>query len=90
MLRELIRLFNEFRKERREEILKARLIRGWAKDENYEAAAELFKIFTDNNSDVVMEIDVAGKVHVRLYRDIDGNLKQERLDEDEIYLGRRG
>lgn len=90
MLRELISLFKQFLKERRESILKERLLRRWAKDENYEAAAELFKIFTDSNSDAVMEIEVPGKFKLRYFRDVEGNFKEERLTEDEIFLGRRG
>lgn len=90
MIRELISLFKQFLKERREAILKERLLRRWAKDENYEAAAELFKIFTDSNSDAVMEIEVPGKFKLRYFRDVEGNFKEERLTEDEIFLGRRG
>lgn len=90
MIRELISLFKQFLKERRESILKERLLRRWAKDENYEAAAELFKIFTDSNSDAVMEIEVPGKFKLRYFRDVEGNFKEERLTEDEIFLGRRG
>ncbi len=90
MIKELIGLFRQFLKENREEILKQKLLRSWAKDENFEAASELFKIFTDSNSDAVMEIDVPGKFKVRYYRDIEGNLKQERLSDEEYFLGRRG
>lgn len=90
MLRELISLFKQFLKERREDILKQKLLKGWAKDSNFEAAAELFKIFTDSNSDAVMEIEVPGKFKVRYFRDVEGNFKQERLSDEEYYLGRKG
>lgn len=90
MIKELIGLFRQFLKDNREDILKQKLLKSWAKDENFEAASELFKIFTDSNSDAVMEIDVPGKFKVRYYRDIEGNLKQERLSDDEYFLGRRG
>lgn len=90
MIRELISLFKQFIKERRESILKERLLRRWAKDENYEAAAELFKIFTDNHSDTVMEIEIPGKFKVRYLRDVEGNFKEEKMTDDEIFLGRRG
>jgi len=90
MLKELIGLFRQFLKDNREDILKQKLLKSWAKDENFEAASELFKIFTDSNSDAVMEIDVPGKFKVKFYRDIEGNLKQERLSDEEYFLGRRG
>lgn len=90
MIKELIGLFRQFLKENREDILKQKLLKSWAKDENFEAASELFKIFTDSNSDAVMEIDVPGKFKVKYYRDIEGNLKQERLSDEEYFLGRRG
>lgn len=90
MIKELIGLFRQFLKDNREDILKQKLLKSWAKDENFEAASELFKIFTDSNSDAVMEIDVPGKFKVRYYRDIEGNLKQERLSDEEYFLGRRG
>jgi len=90
MLKDLISLFKQFLRDRREDILKQKLLKSWAKDENFEAASELFKIFTDSNSDAVMEIDVPGKFKVKFYRDIEGNLKQERLSDEEYFLGRRG
>ena len=67
MMKELIRLFRQFLVEKKEERLKANLIKNWCKDENYEAAAQLFKIFTDSNSDVVMEIDVPSKFKIRIF-----------------------
>lgn len=90
MMKELIRLFRQFLTEKKEERLKANLIKNWCKDENYEAAAELFKIFTDSNSDVVMEIDVPSKFKIRIFRDVEGKVREERLTEDELFLGRRG
>lgn len=90
MIQELIRLFRQFLTEKKEERLKAALIKSWCKDENYEAAAQLFKIFTDSNSDVVMEIDVPSKFKVKIYRDLDGKVREERFTEDELFLGRRG
>jgi hypothetical protein len=36
-----------------------------------------------------MEIEVPGKFKVRYFRDVEGNFKQERLSDEEYYLGRR-
>lgn len=90
MLRELIRLLREFRKEKREEILKVRLMKSWVKDQNYEMASQLFAIFTEKGADAVMEIETPNGLKLRVYRDVDGKVREERMTEDELFLGRRG
>lgn len=90
MLKELIRLLREFRKEKREEILKVRLIKSWVKDQNYEMASQLFAIFTEKGADAVMEIETPNGLKLRIYRDVDGKVREERMTEDELFLGRRG
>lgn len=89
MLRELIRLLKQFRIEKREEILKLKLIKGWLKDSNYEYASQLFQIFTEKNSDVVMEIETPNGIKLKIYRDIEGNVKEDRMTADEMMLGHR-
>lgn len=89
MFRELVELFRQFLQERREVILKEKLLRRWAKDENFEAASELFRIFTNSNSDTVIEIDVPGKFKIRFFRDMNGEVARDRISEDEMLLGHR-
>jgi hypothetical protein len=37
-----------------------------------------------------MEIDVPSKFKIRIFRDVEGKVREERLTEDELFLGRRG
>lgn len=53
-------------------------------------ASQLFAIFTEKNSDVVLELKTPNGVELRIYRDTNGTIKEERLTEDEKLLGRRG
>ena len=90
MLKEIIGLLREFRKEKREEILKVSLLKSWVKDQNYEMASQLFAIFTEKGADAVMEIETPNGLKLRIYRDVDGKVREERMTEDELFLGRRG
>lgn len=71
-------------------MIKQRLLKSWVKDENYEMASQLFAIFTEKNSDIVLELKTPNGVELRIYRDTNGTIKEERMTDDERLLGRRG
>ena len=90
MWRDLLKLFKEFRAERKELLIKERRMRRWVKDQNYEMASQLFAIFTEKSEDVVMELETPNGLKLRIYRDVEGKVREERMTEDELFLGRRG
>lgn len=90
MIREILKLFKEFRAERKELLIKEKLMRRWVKDENYELASQLFALFTEKHDDTVLEIKTPNGLCMRMYRDVTGAVREERMTEDEVFLGRRG
>ena len=86
---EFIKAYMAWRKEHRDDVLKVKMAKAALKQPlNYELIENFFKAFTDTNSDLVCEIEGNG-FKLRIFRDVEGKIREERMDLDDAILGHR-